>query len=399
VTKLNSDIATEILRASRRREIRDLCPYACRSSRGRRQFPERERIPDRANVRSIFTHDADRIIHSKAYARYIDKTQVFYLIENDHVTRRVLHVQIVSKIARSIGRMLRLNEDLIEAISLGHDVGHSPYGHNGEKILQDFCDQCKIGTFAHNAQSVRLLTELEEYGSGLNLSLQVLDGILGHNGEMLQEKYRPVQRITWEQLLSQYLNCMSVLEASKELVPATLEACVMRISDVIAYVGRDIEDAIQVNLVKRKELPARAKKVLGKKNAEIINSLVSDLINNSYDKDCLTFSPEVFEALNELLWFNYECIYSNDKKKAQDDKIANMFRTVLNRYTDDLERDRADSPIYQWALKGFRRDYMRTTPKARIVVDYVAGMTDDFLNRQFQEMVIPRSFGHKFRSG
>ena len=203
---VNKDIASAIIKKQYHSERRDLSRYACRSIAGARRL--REKIPDHSNIRPVFSHDADRIIHSLAYSRYIDKTQVFYLIENDHITHRVLHVQMVSKIARSIGRFLGLNEDLIEAISLAHDVGHSPYGHNGEKWLQLFCEKAKVGTFAHNAQSVRLLMELENYGLGLNLTIQVLDGVLCHNGEMLSPEYRPAARKAWSIFLTEYDDCM-----------------------------------------------------------------------------------------------------------------------------------------------------------------------------------------------
>ena len=185
MANIQFDIADKIVKQNHVRELKNLSKYACRSIKGNRLEPDRERIPDRKNVRTTFFHDTDSVIHSRAYTRYIDKTQVFYLIENDHITHRVLHVQLVSKIARTIGRFLRLNEDLLEALSLGHDVGHAPYGHDGEEYLKNFCKKMRIGTFAHNAQSVRLFTEIENFGKGLNLTLQVLDGILCHNGEIL----------------------------------------------------------------------------------------------------------------------------------------------------------------------------------------------------------------------
>ena len=186
--KLKNDVFSKIILNNFSREKKILSKYACRSNKGKRRYPEREKIPDRENIRPIFFHDTDKIIHSLAYTRYIDKTQVFYLFEHDHITHRVLHVQFVSKIGRVIGRCLRLNEDLIEAISLGHDLGHVPYGHDGERVLNDLCIKHKIGFFCHNAQSVRFLMEIEDKGQGLNLSLQVLDGILAHNGEMLNKK-------------------------------------------------------------------------------------------------------------------------------------------------------------------------------------------------------------------
>ena len=259
------------------RERWTLSKHACRSNRGRRNFPEREVTPDRKNVRPVFFHDTDRIIHSLAYSRYIDKTQVFYLFENDHVTHRVLHVQFVSKIARVIGRFLRLNEDLIEAIALGHDLGHVPYGHDGEKVLKTICNSEGIGTFCHNAQSVRFLTELENNGEGLNLSLQVLDGILCHNGELLSNEYSPHYDKNWEQFEEEYKECLLIEGYDKHIFPMTLEGCVVRVADVIAYVGRDIEDAVMVNLIRREDVPKAIADVFeGARNDKIINTLILD---------------------------------------------------------------------------------------------------------------------------
>ena len=180
-TEQQIEIFNEIIKNEYKREAKTLSRYACKSSESIR-FKE-EKIPDRSTIRPAFFHDADRIIHSKAYTRYIDKTQVFSLFENDHITHRVLHVQLVSKIARMIGRCLRLNEDLIEAIALAHDLGHVPYGHEGERYLNEICQKNNLGYFCHNAQSVKFLMELERRGKGLNLSLQVLDGVLSHNSQ------------------------------------------------------------------------------------------------------------------------------------------------------------------------------------------------------------------------
>ncbi len=293
--------------------------------------------------------------------------------------------------------MLSLNEDLIEAMALGHDIGHSPYGHNGERYLQRYCANYDIGTFAHNVQSVRLLDEIENYGNGLNITLQVLDGILCHNGEIISSEYKPAKTKSWDDFYLEYRNCMDKLETSKKVVPMTLEACVVRISDVIAYIGRDFEDAIKVGLIKRGDLPKEVSQVLGKENSKIINSLVTDLLNNSYEKDHLSFSQEVFTALNTMMKFNYEMIYNNPKKNSQDLKIEKMFELVLGTYLNDLETKQGNSKIYNWAVNAFRRNYFNKTPKPRIVVDYVSGMTDDFINSEYEEMVLPKSFGFKFK--
>jgi len=397
--KLKNDVFSKIVLNNFSREKKTLSKYACRSNKGERRYPEREKILDRENIRPIFFHDTDKIIHSLAYTRYIDKTQVFYLFEHDHITHRVLHVQFVSKIGRVIGRCLRLNEDLIEAISLGHDLGHVPYGHDGEKVLNDLCIEHKIGFFCHNAQSVRFLMEIENKGQGLNLSLQVLDGILAHNGEMLDKKYEPKFSKTWDEFEEEYKKSFSIERYSKKIFPMTLEGCVVRISDIIAYIGRDIEDAITLKLVKRKNIPDIVKKVLGDRNDKIINTLVLDLISNSYNKPYLEFSKNVFNALEELKKFNYEKIYFNPSIKTQEYKIINMFRQLFNKYLNDLEKEDKDSSIYRYFLKDMNDDYLKNTHKKRRIIDYISGMTDDFFNNQFKEYFVPQSYGYFIKKG
>jgi len=315
--KNKEDIFSKIVFNNLHRERQTLLRYACKNRRGIRKYPEREKIPDRENIRPVFFHDTDKIIHSNAYSRYIDKTQVFYLFENDHITHRVLHVQLVSKIGRVIGRCLRLNEDLIEAIALGHDLGHVPYGHDGERILNKLCNSSGIGCFCHNAQSVRILMVLEEKGKGLNLSLQVLDGILAHNGELLSKEYTPNYGKTWQDFEEEYKKCFEVEDYSEKIVPMTLEGCVVRISDVIAYIGRDIEDAITLKVIRKNDIPREIRRTLGFPNDKIIHTLVLDLVKNSYDKDYLAFSEDVFNALNDLLKFNKVSIYQNQATNTQ----------------------------------------------------------------------------------
>jgi len=381
-----------------RRERKSFSRYACMNIRGYRKYPKKEKIPDRKNIRPIFFHDTDKIIHSLAYSRYVDKTQVFYLFENDHISHRVLHVQFVSKIGRVIGRCLRLNEDLIEAISLGHDLGHVPYGHDGESELNRLCETNGIGYFCHNAQSVRFLMEIEKRGDGLNLSLQVLDGILCHNGEMLNREYRPIYGKTWQQFEEEYNKCFYEREYSKKIYPATLEGCVVRIADVIAYIGRDIEDAITLKLIKRNSIPHEIGRVLGYSNETIINNLVLDLIKNSYDKSYLSFSGKVFKALNDLLKFNCENIYNDRRIKTQSDKIKNMFEQLFKRYNQDLESNSRASSIYLFFIKGMKDTYVKKTANKRIAVDFIAGMTDDFFNNEYKELFVPKSFGYSIKS-
>lgn len=367
-----------------------LSEFACKTSSAIQYYDRKE------DIRPAFFHDADKIIHSRCYSRYIDKTQVFYLIENDHITHRVLHVQLVSKIARTIGRFLNLNEDLIEAISLGHDVGHTPFGHNGETIVSDFCQQHGVGIFEHNIQSFRLFHEIENKCDGLNLCVQVLDGIICHNGEMLSSKYEFDSSKTKEQLLNEYHASQNAKGVSEKMKPMTLEGCVVRISDVIAYIGRDIEDAIKLKLIDRRDIPRSITIVLGDTNREIINTLILDLVNNSYERGALIFSEDVFNALNQLKTWNYSNIYSNQKKMAQDGKIKDMFNCVLENELKMLDGHKTDSCIVKWLDKETCHYYRDNTPNARIVADYVSGMTDDFLMNSYKDMVIPKSFGISF---
>lgn len=366
-----------------------LAAYACKSAQAIRFHEALE------DLRPNFFHDSDKIIHSYCYSRYIDKTQVFYLVENDHITHRVLHVQLVAKIARTIGRFLNLNEDLIEAISLGHDVGHTPFGHDGEKIISAFLQEQGAGVFEHNVQSFRFFHDLEAYGKGLNLTAQVLDGIICHNGEILQNSYGCDRSKTPEKLLIEYRESLKGDFKSKDMVPMTLEGCVMRISDVIAYVGRDIEDAIILKLVERESLPREVTEVLGNKNGEIVDTLIKDLVNNSIDKEMLSFSPAVYDALNCLKDWNYKNIYQNPKKSTQDEKIKTMFWAVLAECLEELGSDKKVTGINHW-FNSMSAEYKEMTPKPRVVADYVSGMTDDYLMNAYKEIVIPKSFGISF---
>ena len=335
---LSGNTSKEILKNNIAREHRTLGPFACYSGKASRK--KIERIPDRENIRGAFSHDADRIIHSLAYTRYIDKTQVFYLFENDHITHRVLHVQLVSKIARTIGRFLRLNEDLIEAIALGHDLGHVPYGHNGERKLDRILQKARKGYFIHNAQSVRALMELENKGKGQNLSLQVLDGILCHNGEWMLSEYKPQYDKTWDTFEKEYNFCWTKKNFSKKVIPMTLEGCVVRISDVIAYIGRDFEDAIMLGLIKRREMPAAARKVFGDTNRDIIDTIVLDLVEQSYGKDHLLLSKTIYGAIKYFYDFSKSRIYANPRIGTEDKKIDSMFDVLYATYLSDIVKNK-----------------------------------------------------------
>jgi len=354
-----------------------LSEFATKSSDGIRRIEE----PD--EVRSKFFRDSDRIIHSKAYTRYIDKTQVFYLFENDHITHRVLHVQMVSKIARQIGRALGLNEDLIEAIALGHDIGHAPYGHEGETYLSELCKKQGIGGFHHNVQSVKFLDEIENQ----KLTLQVLDGILCHDGESYDRLIRPDRNKSWD-VFSREIEDKTYKNI--ELTPMTLEGCAVRIADMISYVGRDIEDAITVGLITRDQIPKNCTETIGNNNREIINTLVIDVIENSYGEDCISFSSEIWQALEDLRDFNLKTIYKNPRVKTQSGKIRTMYKFMFETFLEDMERKNLNSNIYQHHVNYYQSSsYGEKYSKPEIVRDFIAGMTDNYFYNTFKELFLP----------
>jgi dGTPase len=308
------------------------------------------------------------------------------MVKNDHITHRVLHVQLVSKIARTVGRFLGLNEDLIEAIALGHDLGHPPFGHDGENILSDLCRINKIGNFLHNVQSVLFLDRIEKNGLGLNLTLQVLDGILCHDGEIhsCQLSPEPLGDFnTLDRKISVKMN-----HPDTPLIPMTFEGCVVRICDTIAYIGRDIEDAIQLNLIRRTDIPSGCTEILGKTNGTIVYKLVTDLIENSYGRQHISFSKEVSTALAELKQFNYRKIYLNPFIKEGLDKIHTCYSALFKHYLEQMDKQDLSSVIY----KDFA-DKMNDSVKSQVtspalnaekVRDFLAGMTDDYFLSQAQ---------------
>ena len=334
---------------------------------------------DKEDIRPIFFRDIDRIIHSLGYTRYIDKTQVYSFTKNDHITHRVLHVQLVSKIARTIGRSLKLNEDLIEAIALGHDIGHTPFGHKGENYLNYLCQKEKIGYFCHNAQSVRELKDLEK----LNISLQTMDGILAHNGEILINKYKYNKQKTKKDFIDELNNAFYEEDYSRKIIPMTLEASVVRLSDVIAYIGRDIEDSIKIGTISREDIPKEITKVLGDNNSKIVDTLIKDIIINSNEKPYLTFSEEVFEALMKLKDWNYKYIYASKEANKHQDIIKELFYELYYCYLKKVENFTEGSKLTQSEknLYEFVKEKDTSTNIKRAIIDYMAGQTDQyFLN-------------------
>lgn len=382
-------------KAERLREIRlrldgaeesRLSPWACRSRDAVRKKEETSIVQGH---RQNFSLDADRILHSHAYSRYIDKTQVFYLIKNDHITHRVLHVQLVSKIARTCGRLLSLNEDLIEAIALGHDIGHCPFGHDGERFLSELSLEHGLSHFFHNIQGVRFLERIERKGKGWNLSLQVLDGILCHDGEVHSQDLRPRQGKTFARMGEEIKE--KERDPAKEIWPATMEGCVVRMADTISYVGRDIEDAIRLGIVNRWDIPEACRRILGETNGTIVYNLVEDLVFNSLEQDHVRFSGDVAEALRRLKRFNHERIYMNKKIKKETPKIRLMFRLLFEKYLHDLDTGNETSDIYAEFLEGMAPEYTAQTAPAEIARDFIAGMTDEYFLSQCRKHLVPQA--------
>lgn len=355
----------------------NLGPNACKNKEAIRLKEEKE------YYRPPFFHDADRIIYSLAYTRYMNKTQVFTSSGNDNVATRAVHVQLTSKIGRTIGRALGLNEDLIEAASLGHDIGHTPFGHVGESILNDISLKVGEGYFNHNIQSVRKLEFIENHGVGLNLTMQVVDAIMCHNGELELECYRPKKK-TYEEVLEEYKSTYQDKNANTSLIPCTLEGCVVRISDIISYLGRDIEDGLRLHILSKEELDIDVFRKVGKTNREIVNYFIYDIILNSYGKDYIKMSKEAFNNLSQIKKFNYEHIYAKASTKEERQTWKHMIETVFAKCLEDLKQNREESHVYIYFYKYMNEEYKKNTSKERVVIDYISGMTDNFLIKEYE---------------
>ncbi|HOP71814.1 deoxyguanosinetriphosphate triphosphohydrolase [Thermoclostridium caenicola] len=321
-------------------EEKNLSPYATlsRNSRGR------ERPEEKCDVRTDFQRDRDRIIYSKAFRRLKHKTQVFISPEGDHYRTRLTHTLEVSQIARTIARGLRLNEDLTEAIALGHDLGHTPFGHAGERVL----DRMVSKGFKHNEQSVRVVSFLEKDRKGLNLTWEVLDGIQCHTGDRL---------------------------------PATLEGQIIRYADKIAYINHDIEDAIRGGILREEDIPKEAAAILGRSSSQRINNMIVNIIENSGDGQGIRMSREFQEATNLLRDFMFQKVYIGSAAKKEETKAERMLRELfiwLMEHPDYLPDDFRNS-IHDVGLE-------------QCVTDYVAGMTDRYAVRKFNEIFVPVSW-------
>lgn len=353
-------------------------PYAFRDG----DVVRRNMEHDKASLwRPAFVRDCEKIMNIPYYNRYGDKTQVFSLYRNDDITRRLVHVQLVSRIARNIGKALNLNLDLIEAVSLGHDIGHTPFGHAGEHKLDELYFGNTGRHFNHNIHSARVLDRIFP----VNLSLQTLDGIICHNGEIEQQKYQPKDYKDFDTFDQRIEHCYAEKDYSKNLIPATLEACVMRVSDIIAYLGKDRQDAMKLGLLQ--DDSEFADNEVGKINAEIIHNMTVNIIERSYGKPYLQMDPEFYEAFSKGKRENYKRIYSHESNtKIFESQIYPMFEAVYERLLKDMKNRDRNSVVFKHHIdyiKGYTRyysnkvDYEAEDPND-IVVDYIASMTDDY---------------------
>ena len=321
-------------------EIRLLSPYAAASARSRgRGRPEPE-----AEDRTCYQRDADRILHSRSFRRLMHKTQVFLQPEGDHYRTRMTHTLEVSRIARTIARALRLNEDLAEAAAMGHDLGHTPFGHAGESALSEVMEK----PFRHNEQSLRVVDKLEKDGRGLNLTWEVRRGILCHSGPEL---------------------------------PESLEGQIVRLADRIAYINHDIDDAMRAGLLKNEDIPASISAVLGDTHSRRINTLVSDVISSSMDKPEISMTQEVESAMLELRAFMFDRVYRNPVAKGEESKAKLIIQALYNYYINNPKKLPAGF-LPQLDLEGL----------PRTVCDYVAGMTDKYAVYKFEEIFIPTAW-------
>lgn len=350
--------------------------FAAKSALAIRRDPSE----DKESVwRPAYARDVDKIMHHPYYNRYTDKTQVFSFYKNDDITRRALHVQLVSRIARSIGAALNLNLDLIEAIALGHDIGHTPFGHAGERYISEVY-QAETGRyFNHNVHSVRVLDSIFP----MNLTLDTLDGIIAHNGEYEMNEYRPSSMTDFASFDKMVEGCYVDERNILKILPSTLEGCVVRVCDIIAYLGRDRLDAVHAKLYPKGEHPED----LGTRtvNAEIINNLEVNIIEHSYGKPYIMLDAEHYAMMSEAKRDNYQLIYKTDKvSRVLDEKVKPIMQRMYYRLLADLKDGIKSSPIFRHHIDfvmnnhyAGKTPYIETEPN-QIVVDYIASMTDDY---------------------
>lgn len=318
-----------------------LSPYATLSMHSK----GREREEEQCDIRPVFQRDRDRILHCKSFRRLKDKTQVFLTPEGDHYRTRLTHTLEVSQNARTIAKALRLNEDLVEAIALGHDLGHTPFGHAGERALNRICPY----GFEHNVQSVRTVERLEKGGQGLNLTAEVKDGILNHQTAGM---------------------------------PFTLEGKIVRFSDKIAYIHHDMDDAIRGGILTEKDVPREIGDVIGYTTGERLDHFIHDIVTTSFETDDIRMSEPVAEAMKKLRNFMFERVYQNPEAKSEESKAEMLIETLYTHYLKHFEELPAD----------MRRMADAGEPVEKIVCDYISAMTDRFAIAVYEELYIPKSW-------
>ncbi len=361
--------------------------FACKNKNAHRLKPD-----DNCFIRTEFAIDRDRILHSGAYRRYQGKTQVFSFTNmfDEETSNRSLHTTYVSQIARTIANMLGLNLELVESIALGHDLGHPPFGHDGEVALSKSCKKAGIGEFHHNIQSLHLIDHISRKGKGLNLTFQVRDGIISHDGEAHNQIIHP-ERDKTENDIQEYIKLRKNGE-KHNWMPATLEGCVVRISDTIAYIGQDIEDAIRLKIMERKEIPKDCAEHLGYTNSEIIDTLVKNVILNSHGKDQVAFDEEISYYLFKLKKFNYQRIYTDKNVKKARKKIDRSMEVLFDQYIEDIRENNKISKIFLHFLNRKDKNYREKFSDPEFVRDFIATMTDRYYNEEVKSYLLPGSF-------
>ncbi len=324
-----------------RMEEISLSPFATLSvnSRGR------DREEPQCDIRPVFQRDRDRILHCKSFRRLKHKTQVFLSPKGDHYRTRLTHTLEVSQNARTIAKALRLNEDLVEAIALGHDLGHTPFGHAGERILNELCDE----GYRHNEQSVRIVEKLEKDGKGLNLTWEVRDGILNHQTSMM---------------------------------PHTLEGKIVRLSDKIAYINHDIDDAIRAKVMSEEDIPLEIRKVLSMTTKERLNTLIHNIIMNSMGKNDIVMSEEIGGAMQDLRKFMFQKVYTNPAAKGEEAKAERLLCELYAHYMGHIEI----------LPEQYQRMHSEGEKKERVVCDYISGMTDQYAVAKYREFFLPKAW-------
>lgn len=375
-----------------------LSPYATRDSQAIYEHGNGSRGPqdeDAALVRPPFVRDVDRVLNNAFYNRCMDKTQVFPFYQNDDLTRRSFHLQLVSRISRKVAAALRLNVALTEAIALAHDMGHTPFGHGGERMLNDLYRKHAGRCFNHNVHGVRLLRDV----ATCNLSLQTYNGILCHCGEKAFDRYLPEPCESFDALSQMMEHCYLTPGASQDLHPSTLEGCVVRICDILAYLGKDRQDALTIDVLTPETYRATGE-LAGEVNAEIIQNVTANIIKNSIGRDYLAMDGEVFESMVRIKDDNMANIYSSPQAHEQlEVNIRPMMEQLYERFREDVKAGDESSYIFRhhinsWVMQ-FNEGYVSRWSADDIVVDYIASMTDDYFidlfNFLYPDQAVPRS--------